>query len=52
MLKLFNGDKILFGVHLQSVKNVKVKNYFYDGIKMAFHINGGCEDIVIDGFDI
>ncbi len=51
-VKIINGDKVLFGVHLQSVKNVKVKNYFYDGNKDGFHINGGCEDIVIDGFDI
>ncbi len=51
-VKIINGDSQLYGVHLQSVKNAIVKSYFYDGAKDGFHINGGCENIMIDGFEI
>lgn len=51
-IKIINGDSNLFGIHLQSVKNAMVKNYSYDGNKDGFHINGGCEDVYIDGFNI
>lgn len=47
-----NGDPILFGIHLQSVKNAEINDYYYDGDKDGIHINGGCENIIIDGFDI
>ncbi len=51
-IKIKNGDPILFGIHLQSVKNAEVSNYFYEGKKDGIHINGGCENIEINGFDI
>ncbi len=51
-IKIINGDSILYGVHFQSVKNVRVKNFLYQGKKDGVHINGGCENIIIDGFDI
>jgi len=51
-IKIINGDPILYGVHIQSARNVLVKDYLYEGEKDGFHINGGCENIIIDGFDI
>lgn len=51
-IRIINGDSILYGIHLQSVKNAIIKNYLYNGEKDACHINGGCKDIIIDGFDI
>jgi len=49
---IINGDSTLYGIHLQSVKNAIIKNYSYTGNKDGFHINGGCKNILIDGFDI
>ncbi|HVO76210.1 MAG TPA: hypothetical protein VMT35_19455, partial [Ignavibacteriaceae bacterium] len=51
-IKIINGDSILFGIHLQSVKNATVKNYSYDGDKTGIQMQGGCENIKIDNFDI
>ena len=51
-IKIINGDPIMYGVHLQSVIQAQVINYSYDGDKDGFHINGGCKDVTIDGFDI
>lgn len=51
-ITIINGGNQLYGVHLQSSTNVNVTNYTYTGAKDGFHINAGCEDIVIDGFDI
>ena len=51
-IKIINGDNILFGVHLQSVKNATVEKYFYDGDKAGIQMQGGCENIEINNFDI
>lgn len=51
-IKIINGDSILYGVHLQSVKNAQVDNYFYDGHKAGLQMEGGCENIKINNFDI
>lgn len=51
-VQIINGDSELYGVHLQSVKNAYIKSYAYNGMKDGFHINGGCENVIIDGFEI
>lgn len=51
-VSIINGDTSCFGVHFQSVSNSLVENYSYVGQKDGFHINGGCHDIVINGFYI
>ena len=51
-IKIINGDSILFGIHLQSVKNAIVENYSYDGDKAGIQMQGGCENIKINNFDI
>ncbi len=42
----------MFGIHLQSVKNATVENYSYDGDKAGIQMEGGCENITINNFDI
>jgi len=51
-IKIINGDSVLFGIHLQSVKNSTIEDYFYDGDKVGIQMQGGCENILIKNFDI
>lgn len=51
-INIINGDSILFGIHLQSVKNATVENYSYVGNKAGIQMQGGCENIKINNFDI